>query len=298
MYILEHCELELKIICQVSKCPVLCWVCVTTVARVNRGNSGLAASHVRTPTDACSQGKRHSQQQSNAETMWELCHGREERTSSQLQGHAHPCRCRTHRAWGDPLPLLATLKSDWKSLAARFSEASCAVVETQISRRQWPWERFPSLLLILLVQREKRKSWKREWIDDHAGANGRRRAAGGQGWQWQMQGLVSAGLVRAGRHRVGEQRGERGDPVPGCILPSPASLQPERQRWVINTSPGHSHHSGFITLFSALIPLLSADTALYWGPQLKWESSYCCFHSDKYTGNNTTGVFTCNTSRF
>lgn len=78
-------------------------------------------------------------------------------------------------------------------------------------------------------------------------------------------GLVSAGLARAGRPGGGEQRGERGDPVPGCILPRPVSLHPERQQRVINTSPGHSHHSAFITLFSALIPLLSADTALYRG---------------------------------
>lgn len=32
-------------------------------------------------------------------------------------------------------------------------------------------------------------------------------------------GLVSAGLAWAGRAREGEQRGERDDPVPGCILP-------------------------------------------------------------------------------
>lgn len=43
-------------------------------------------------------------------------------------------------------------------------------------------------------------------------------------------GLVSAGLARAGRPREGEQRGERGDPVPGCILPRTASLQTESQR--------------------------------------------------------------------
>lgn len=81
-------------------------------------------------------------------------------------------------------------------------------------------------------------------------------------------GWVSAGLAWAGRSREGEQRGECSDPVPGCILPCaapPPTREPQSQQWVINTSPGHSHHSGFITLFSALILLLSADTALYWG---------------------------------
>ncbi len=43
-------------------------------------------------------------------------------------------------------------------------------------------------------------------------------------------GLVSAGLAWAGRPREGEQRGERGDPVPGCILPTLGPLQPESQR--------------------------------------------------------------------
>lgn len=117
-------------------------------------------------------------------------------------------------------------------------------------------------------------------------------------------GLVSAGLAWAGRAQRG--RTKRGTlwpcawvhPAPSC--PSPTT-EPESQHWVINTSPGHPHHSGFITLFSALIPLQSADTALYWGWEWNWwwrgESSHtrvlfqgCIVTLER---NNTGGV-SCN----
>lgn len=61
-----------------------------------------------------------------------------------------------------------------------------------------------------------------------------------QGWQWQMQGWFPHWLARAGRPREGVQRGERGDPMPVCILPLSCPSQPrntEGQQWVNNTSP-------------------------------------------------------------
>lgn len=158
---------------------------------------------------------------------------------------------------------------------------------------------FPTLLVILLVEQERwndrienvqlRKRRRR------AGGNGRQRAAGRDGSDRCGVGFRRAGMGRKAQ-RGRTKRGTRWPCAwvhPALSCPSP-TREPESQRWVINTSPGHSHHSGFITLFSALIPLLSADTALYWGWQWNWwwqgEQSYQCFISGIYMGNNTGGV--------
>lgn len=78
--------------------------------------------------------------------------------------------------------------------------------------------------------------WKRRSEIDGTEWNGWERGGGGGGLA-VMAGrgpragmavtdarLVSAGLARAGRLGEGEQRGERGDPVPMCILPRPGPL--------------------------------------------------------------------------
>lgn len=44
--------------------------------------------------------------------MWELSDRWEEQSTSQLQGHTHPCNCHTHRAREGPLltPQLSPVK--------------------------------------------------------------------------------------------------------------------------------------------------------------------------------------------
>lgn len=147
------------------------------------------------------------------------------KTSSQLQGHTHPCHCHTNWAKGPALPHAHVLK--WsKKLINRFFW------------KQGSFERVAVLMDVPFFVTNSLSGKSRSEMIEHRMYRQRRRGAARNGGQWSVGrdgsdrckvGFRRAGMGRKAR-REREQRGERGDPVPGCILPCPALLQPESKR--------------------------------------------------------------------
>lgn len=174
---------------------------------------------------------KHSHHKSNAErTTWEFSRGREERTSSQLQGHAHPRCCHTHWAEGSPFSLTQTLKTFLVSfLEAELLKACNTNKPTIVALMDGYF--FHCFSCCWYNRREMIEYSMNRWGGGRGG--GLLVMAGGGlrvGMAVTDARLVSARLARAGRSRDREQRGERSDPVPGCILPS--SNQRARSGWL------------------------------------------------------------------